>query len=144
MNAYCDTSFLVSLYTLDGNSEVAAQKLRARSSAALILSRLGELELTNAFQQRIFRREFTAPQIRAAHKLFAADLAEGILAFKPVEADAVYLRGLRLARKWTSTMGARTLDLLHVAIALEMGMDGIFTFDKLQSKVCRGEGLRVF
>lgn len=143
MIAYPDTSFLVSLYTLDTNSEAAAKKM-GRPLGAIFLSHLTELELTNALQQRIFRKELKATQVQAATRLFQADLHEGVYEPRPVATGAVYERALRLSRKWTATMGVRTLDILHVAIALEMKVDGILTFDRLQAKLARAEGLEIF
>jgi predicted nucleic acid-binding protein len=142
VTAYPDTSFLVSLYTLDANSEAAAKKMRQPMSA-LFLSDLTELELTNAFEQRIFRKELKAAQVQAASRFFRADLQHGIYGSKPVGTGAVYERALKLSRKWTSSMGVRTLDILHVAIALEMKVNAILTFDRLQAKLAEAEGLKL-
>lgn len=144
MKIYADTSFLASLYTPDANSADAARRMRAEPHATVLISDLAELELVNALQQRLFRKELGAAQIRLAQKAFREDSEQGIFQRRPVETGAVYERALRLARKWTSTLGTRTLDLLHIALALEMGSDGIYTFDQQQSKLARAEGLKLY
>lgn len=56
MTAYADTSFLVSLYVLDANSALAAARME-QAKLPILLTPLGELELTNAISLRLFRRE---------------------------------------------------------------------------------------
>ena len=141
MSLYPDTSFLVSLYTLDANSAAAARKMR-HAPASLILSDLAELELANALEQRVFRKELELMQIQAGHKAFRDDLEQGVFERRQVETGAVYERALRLSRKWTAKLGTRTLDVLHIAIALEAGAEGILTFDLHQLKLARSIGLK--
>jgi predicted nucleic acid-binding protein len=142
VNVYPDTSFLVSLYTPDANSIQAAHKMRTPHTVFLT-SDLAELELMNALQQRLFRKELKATEVQLAQKAFQEDIEEGVFQRKPMGTGAVYARALRLSRKWTATLGTRTLDILHVAIALELGADVLFTFDRQQSKLAHAEGLKV-
>jgi predicted nucleic acid-binding protein len=37
--------------------------------------------------------------------------------------------------------GARALDILHVAVALELQAASFFTFDRRQARLARSEGL---
>jgi len=97
----------------------------------------------NALQQRLFRKELKATEIQLARKAFQEDMEGGVFQRKPVGIGAVYAQALRLSRKWTATLGTRTLDILHVAIALELGADVFFTFDRQQSKLAHAEGLKV-
>ena len=143
MNVYPDTSFLASLYTLDANSTLAARKMQAQPGAIFFLSDLAELELMNALEQRLVRKELRAGHVQSAQLAFRGDLEQGVFQRKPVEIGAVYERALRLSRKWTSTLGTRTLDILHVAMALELGADRFYTFDRQQSKLAVAEELKV-
>ncbi len=140
MKAYADTSFLVSLYSPDANSAAAAAQMD-RPGNVLLLTPFGEVELTNALELRLFRKEVTAAEARAAGQAFQQDLAAGVLFLQPVPA-AVYEMARRLARKHTARLGARTLDILHVAAALVLGADVFFTFDARQRRLARREGLR--
>jgi len=143
VNVYPDTSFLVSLYVLDANSPQAARKMRD-PHAVFLLSDLAELELMNALQQRLFRKELKAVEIQASQTAFKEDLQAGVFQRRPVGTGVLYGRALQLSRKWTATLGTRTLDLLHVAFALELRADMFFTFDRQQSKLAHAEGLKVF
>jgi predicted nucleic acid-binding protein len=81
VSIYVDTSFLVSLYTLDSNSAAAAKFMK---SAALPLwfTPLGEVEMLNALHLRVFRKELDLAEIKSAAALFRADTAAGVFALK--------------------------------------------------------------
>src|SRR5208282_2741993 len=83
LSAYADTSFLASLYTPDANSREAAPRM-VRLPLPVFLTPLGELELINALQLRLFRRELRQPEIRAAYLAFRTDLHNGVMAVKPL------------------------------------------------------------
>lgn len=75
-------------------------------------------------------------------QLFRADLAMGVLTRKPVPQSA-FARAILLSKLYTRTLGSRTLDILQVAIALELDAEGFFTFDKDQAKLAKRAGLTV-
>jgi predicted nucleic acid-binding protein len=141
LSAYADTSFLVSLYSPDANSLEAASRMR-RMPLPLIVTPFGELELANALQLQLFRRELTAAETRAAYAAFRDDVTAGILAIKPMPAE-VYAEARRLAQKWTKTFGTRTLDIIHVASALALGADNFHTFDERQRRLADAVKLTV-
>lgn len=141
MSVYADTSFLVSLYTPDANSALAAERMR-QSSIPVYLSRLGEMELTNALQLRLFRREIRSPQARASSAAFRADVREGVLWIRPLP-DTVWMHAVRLALKWTAKLGTRTLDIIHVAAALALDADTFQTFNDRQRTLAKAAGLLV-
>lgn len=55
----------------------------------------------------------------------------------------VYRRALRLSRDWVETLGVRTLDILHVASALELRLGEFVTGDKRQAELAEKCGLIV-
>ena len=65
MSAFADTSFLVSLYVFDSSSARAAAQIK-RVKLPVLLTAFREVELTNAFHLRLFRRELGPSKIRAA------------------------------------------------------------------------------
>ncbi len=138
---YADTSFLVSLYTPDANSPLAAAEMK-QAKTVFLLTAFGEVELTNALELRLFRKELDPAQVRQANLAFQSDLAGGVLTLTPLP-PAVYTRGKQLARKHTSHLGVRTLDLLHVAAALVLRAEVMYTFDGGQRKLARAEGLSI-
>ena len=92
IDSYFDSSFLVSLYTPDANSAAAAARIR-HAIRPFPLVPFGELELINAIQLRLFRREIKAAQAMGALADLASDTDSGL--FSPVPATAaIYERGL--------------------------------------------------
>jgi predicted nucleic acid-binding protein len=126
---------------LDANSALAAARME-EAKLPILLTPLGELEFTNAISLRLFRREAQASKIKAAQSLLRTDLAEGILQLKPLTTH-VLDRAKQMARRRTPQLGARTLDILHVASALELQADTFYTFDQKQERLARAEGLIV-
>ena len=139
MSAYADSSFLVSLYTMDANSPRAA-RVMARTSLPVLITLLGELELTNALQLRVFRKELEVSEVKTGLAWFRRDLATGIFATKPISART-YERAKQIARKHTAQLGTRTFDVMHVASALLSQADILYTFDGRQGKLAKAEGL---
>ncbi len=141
MSAYADTSFLISLYTPDNNSFEAVSRMR-RMAQPVIVTQFGELELANALQLRLFRRELLAAQTRAAYGAFRDDVTAGIFVFKPMS-DEVYAQARRLAQQWTRTLGNRTLDIIHVASGLALAAESFHTFDEKQRRLAKAVKLTV-
>lgn len=141
MKIYADTSFLVSLYSLDANSSVAAQTIR-ESCGERYITVLGELEVLNAFELRVFRKELSMQQVQTSLDDFEEDLANGILLLRPLS-EQVFERARQLSRQTTARLGTRTADLLHVAAALELDVDSLFSFDQQQRKLARTLGLKL-
>ena len=48
-----------------------------------------------------------------------------------------------LSRRHTPLLGTRSLDVLHVASALTLGMTGLVTYDDRQAKLVRAVKLRL-
>lgn len=139
MTIYADTSFLVSLYTPDANSEPAARLMR-RARLPVLLTALGELELANALQLRVFRRELDAATAKSANDLFRVDVAAGIFSIQRISIT-VFNGAMRLSRQHAANLGTRTLDLLHVASALALKADELYTFDQSQRRLAKAIGL---
>ncbi len=141
MKAYCDTSFLVSLYAPDANSEVSAAEM-LRASTMLLITPLCELELVNALQLRLFRNELTAAETQAAYTAIQSDISAGIYSLQPLS-TGIFEAAKRLSLKYVAKIGSRSLDVLHVAAALAMGAEMLLSFDDKQRKLARAAGLRV-
>jgi len=141
LSAYADTSFLASLYVLDRSSALAAARMK-RTKLPLLITPFGELELTNAVALRLFRKELSASQVKAAHALIRKDLEDGVLMVNALPASA-FERAKQIARRQTPRLGTRTLDVLHVASALALQSDTFHTFDTRQAKLAAAEGLLV-
>jgi len=141
MSGYADTSFLVSIYTLDSNSPAAIAAMRT-GALPLLLTPLGENELVNTIYLRVFRRELQMTQAHSALGIFRNDVSDGMFQRKPL-IPAVLEKAQLLSRKQTPRLGTRGINVLHVASALVWGASEMYTFDKTQRKLAEAEGLRV-
>lgn len=135
MRVYVDTSFLVSLYSPDKNSASAARTMES-SQADHLLSTLVELEVTNAFELRVFRKEVSAAQARSSARDLEKDLRDGVFQLQPLT-DQAFEKAHQLSRQTTARLGTRTADLLHVAAALDLHADYLYTFDQHQRKLAQ-------
>ena len=141
MKVYADTSFLVSLYSPDNNSVAAARTMKS-SKGDRFVSVLGELEVINAVGLRVFRKEVSASQAQVALLDFEKDLRAGVFQLRPI-LEAVFERARQLSRQTTPKLGTRTADLLHVAAALELSADYLYTFDQRQRKLAQAVRLKL-
>ena len=139
LSSYLDSSLLTSLYAPDAHS-VAAREYLLQATGPFLLTPFGEAELTNAIELRVFRREITASQARAALQRLATHIADGVFQATPVPA-AMYDVARQLSRRHTATLGTRTLDTLHVAAALVLHAGSFYTFDRAQAQLARAAGL---
>jgi predicted nucleic acid-binding protein len=139
--AYADTSFLASLYIPDANSVEAARQMQ-RQSLPVLITALGELELVNAIQLRLFRREVRLSEARAANAAFRTDLRDGVFAIRALPED-VYARARQLASKWSVKLGTRSLDIMHVAAAVGLRANVLHSFDARQRRLAEAVKLKI-
>src|SRR5258708_20926868 len=99
-----------------------------RAQLPLLITPLGELELTNAVALRLFRKEVSASQVKAALTLIRKDLQDGVLMVNALTASS-FERAKQIARRQTPRLGTRTLELLHVASPLILQADAFYPFD---------------
>ena len=136
-----DPSFLVSLYILDANSAKASAKMKS-AALPLLLSDIGKIEILNAVGLRLFRKELRPAEAKEAYRLFRQDAEAGVVQILPLPA-AAYERAEQIARTDTPVLGTRTLDVLHIAVALVLGAGAFYTFDKKQAALASASGLRL-
>jgi hypothetical protein len=109
---------------------------------SVIVTPFGELELANALQLRLFRRELLAAQIRAAYAAFRDDVTAGIFVVRPLS-DEVYAQARGLTQRWTRTLGTRMLDIIHVASAMALAAESFHTFDERQRRLAKAVKLTI-
>ena len=141
MTTYADTGFLCSLYAPDGHTERAVARMR-RQALPIAFTWLHQLEFRNALRLRVFRREITRRQRDASLNMMLADLAEGILiAASPPLSDTM-TEAERLSALHSERIGTRSLDVLHVAAAVVLGLGEFLSFDRRQIDLARAAGLK--
>jgi len=141
LNGYFDTSFLTSLYSPDSNSVAAAGAIATSGSTRLITT-FAELELVNALGLRAFRHEISPREAQTSLRQFDEDIRNGVFLVLPLS-DEVFQRARDLSRQTTPKLGTRTADLLHVAAALELGAQILYSFDQQQRKLAKAVHLKI-
>ena len=139
MIAYADTGFLISLYGHDANSTQAGKLVRTRP--IFLLTALGEAEFTNAVELQVFRKQWTRTEARQVREEFVRHQRTGLFRIQPIDQE-LWEKALSLSGKHSAKLGTRTLDLLHVAAALVLETEAIYTFDERQRKLARAVRLR--
>jgi predicted nucleic acid-binding protein len=109
---------------------------------AIVLVALHELELSNALELKLFRREAKARQVRAIHEFVADDLRAGKLHRPALVWDDVLRDSKALAQGHTRKIGCRSLDILHCAAARMLAVDVFVTTDARQKRLADAIGLR--
>ena len=141
MNAYADTSFLISLYGRDPHSPAALAEV-SRRQPIFVLTSFGEAEFANAVELRLFHKDWTPAEARGVRKEFLEDLRRGILRIEELPAE-VYALARTISRRHTAKMGTRTLDVIHIASALLLRPSVFYSFDERQRRLAGAEGLTV-
>lgn len=142
MTTYADTGLLCSLYAPDAHTPRAVARMK-RQTLPLAFTWLHQLELRNALRLKVFRRDVTAEQADGSLNAMLADLAAGVLVAAAPPLGEVGTEAERLSAQHSSTLGTRTLDILHVAAALVLGLEEILTFDTRQAALAKAAGLKV-
>ena len=131
--AYADSSLLLKLYLLKPETPAALAALSS-FAGSVIFTPLHRLEIVNAIRRK---------QALKALQTLRADLRSGFYLQPPLDWAKVFQRSHRLSRKHASKLLVRSLDLLHVALALELGTNEFLTFDDRQRQAASAEGLKV-
>jgi predicted nucleic acid-binding protein len=139
---YADSSFLVSRYLADANTQRARDYLQT-VDAVFGLTPLHVLEVENAFQLLLFRGSLTKEAITQATNLFRADLKAGRLMKQKLRFQATFRLATELSKLHTGNIGTRSLDVLHVASAKTLNATSFASFDDRQRQLAFLAGLKV-
>lgn len=152
MRAYADSSFLLRLVTGESGTEEAVAEYRHLDRPPLFYLPLHALEVENAIHQRAFHERRSRPsgeraQIRRARDAALARLERyrqrGAFLEVALDMDPALDRARELSAAHTDRLGARAIDLLHVACALMLESEVFLTFDERQSELAKAERLPV-
>jgi predicted nucleic acid-binding protein len=139
---YADPSALLTLYVHQPQS-LRMNAWRARTRGPLAVTHHGRVEIINGICLAAYRRDITAEAMADALGSFDEDFEEG----RYVQADLLWRATLKrageLSRRHTAAIGCRSLDVLHIASALELNRFSFLTFDRRQQKLAEAAGLRV-
>lgn len=152
MRAYADSSFILHLVTGEADSPQAVAAYRRLGSPKLFFLPLHALEIRNAILQRAFHQRRSISSGERSHVARERDAALGRLQHLvarhalldvTLDMDAAITRAANLSTAHTERLGARAIDLLHVASALTLESELFLTTDGRQAQLAKAEGLKV-
>jgi hypothetical protein len=151
VRTYADSSFILRLVSPDASTQSSIDEYRRLNRPALFFLPFHELEVRTGILQRAFFERHSISSLErknyrarrdAALARFERFLARGNFLGASVDPDAVFVRATKLSVAYTENSGARSLDLLHVAYALELESELFLTADVRQAKASKSEGLK--
>jgi predicted nucleic acid-binding protein len=116
----------------------------SRLASPLVFTALHRIEVRNALRNIAARDLINQEERKGAFRRIEEDLKEGLLVHSPIDWTDVLRGADELSERYSSQDGQRTIDLLHVAVALESGAKTFLTFDKRQRGLAQATGLKVF
>jgi len=131
---YVDPSALARLYIHQyGSREMAGWRARVRG--ALMVTHHGRTEVINAICRAAFLGQLSRGGLSEALSDFSSDFASGHLRQAEILWRAALNRAAELSERYTPKLGTRSLDVLHVACALELKLGYFLTFDARQQEL---------
>lgn len=145
---YVDTSFMFALFVEQDHS-AQATKWMDHDSRLLWISSFSVFEFEQALRLQTFffkqdrNKGLPERNARIASNHLQAQMREGIFIVCDYDWNKVLETVARLSAEHTGVMGCRSMDMIHVAMALHLGAREFLTFDVNQKKLALIEGLEV-
>lgn len=152
MRTYADSSFILRLVTMEAESEATISEYRRLEYPPLFFLPLHMLEVRNAILQRAFHqrhsissggRQHVARERDAALRRLDHFISRRALLDVTLDMEAAIARAVKLSASHTERLGARAIDLLHVACALTLESELFLTTDVRQARLAKAEGVKV-
>ena len=142
MKVYFDTGLLVKLYLTEQNSPEATALIHSHG-IPICFCGLQQTELRNALYRKCGRGEITKGQLAVALNDVQVDMDGGVLEAPEIDWPEVWITADRLTAKYAMATLCRTLDVLQVAAAMQLGIKIFGTTDSRQMVLARKAGLKV-
>lgn len=137
---YLDTSAFLKLYIRETGSESVQSLVQAQAEPIPVWDTL-EMEFTNALWMKVFWKDIAADDARRQLDLFDDRRKRGLY-FTPEFSRSRLLGRFRSLAAHTAETGCRTMDVVHVAAALEFEAAMLISFDERQRRLAEKAGLR--
>lgn len=142
MRIYFDTALLVKSYVEETNSPLADTLLKT-ATLPISFTELHGLEVRTALRLKHFRGELSTVELTGTLQCLEEDFAAGLLAKPELDLGAMFHQAEVLSARHVGETGARSLDILHVAAALELGVEAFASLDERQRAVAHRAGLKL-
>ncbi len=139
---YVDPSALARLYIHQAESR-AMSVWRGKLRGPLAVTHHGRTEIINAICRAAFLGHLDSNGLAEALADFTSDFASGHLRQADILWRAALNRATELSQRHTPKLGTRSLDVLHVACALELKLSHFLTFDIRQQQLARAAALKL-
>ncbi len=126
-------------------NEHTAAALRHRAASnrdPILFTPLHRLELRTTVRQCAYGEIINQADARRILRDIEDDLDDGTLVHEPIDWIKTLRKADEVADRLALTKPCRSLELWHVATALEIRADVFLTFDKDQLNLAKAEGLR--
>jgi predicted nucleic acid-binding protein len=140
VKAYFDTSALVAVYVTEAFSRAARHAVRAAGQVPF--TPLHDLELGNALRLLQGRGVLTATEAEQFLGHVSDDRDAHRLVDTPVDLFRVFAHARDLSRTHAARLLCRSLDILHVASAVELGCGRLVSGDERQLALGQAAGLQ--
>ncbi len=102
-----------------------------------------EFEFVNAVQLKRFREEITDDEKELVVSKFGEHEKMGVYCRPTLDWAQNFNLALSLSKNFSSVLGSRSLDIIHVASALFLKADNFSTFDARQTEPARSADLEI-
>jgi len=117
-------------------------KWRRRTKGSLPVTHHGHAEINNAIGLAVFRGWLSSDDANDSWNWLEDDFKDGHLHKADILWRSALTRAAKLSRARTSKLGTRSLDVLHVACAMELKCRYFLTFDERQNALAIAVGLK--
>lgn len=138
---YLDTSALLKLYIRETASEYVQGQVTSQDDP-LPIWELQQAELINALRLKVFWGDLDNQQADRLIVLFDERMKRGQYCFPEIDRDRL-MTTFRTLSSETPRTGCRTMDILHVACAVQLAPERFISFDERQKALASSAGLNV-
>jgi predicted nucleic acid-binding protein len=142
LKTYFDTSCLVALYVPNDHTAAALRHRAHTGRQPILFTPLHRLELRTTVRQCAYGGLIRQADARQILRHIEEDLDDGTLIHEPLDWTESLRQAEAVAERLAWTKPCRSLDLWHVAIALEIQAGMFVTFDKDQFALAHAAGLQ--
>jgi predicted nucleic acid-binding protein len=139
VKTYFDSSALVAVYVTERFSKVARHE--ARAALQLPYTQLHDLEVRNALRVLHGRGTLSAQEVRELTGQLDEDLETRRLMETRIDLFDVFHRAGELSQTHAADLLCRSLDILHVAAAIELQCTRLVSGDDRQLRLARAVGI---
>lgn len=137
---YAESSVLTSLVMRDFNSAKALQ-LTEKQESPLLFNVLLKLEVCNAIRFKVAAGELDEVAAAESGRKVEEMEKSGMWLVVEPEWERAFQRSVGFSKAHTAKLRTRSIDILHVAAAVELGATEFWSFDKRQRELAAAVGL---